>query len=106
MDRELLRVLLERAEQDDPNYSWHADVNNICIRLNATTREPVQDIEAAWQAAKDLRDSITDLGYGLYGTCQLGVISEHSTDGEPGQPGGWPITSWRGTVELLCGTNR
>ncbi len=99
-------MLLERAEQDDPNYAWRADVNNICIRLTATTREPLQDIEAAWQAAKDLRNSVIDLGYGLCGTCHLGVVSEYSTEGEPGEPGGWPITSWRGTVELTFGTNR
>src|SRR5262249_10324217 len=98
---------LQALAGSDQFFPGHAALEHRPGSLVGTDqRERYQDIEAAWQAAKDLRDSITGLGYGLYGDCQLGVISEHSLEGEPGEPGGWPITSWRGTVELLFGTNR
>jgi hypothetical protein len=106
MDTDLLTVLLELADQDNPDYAWTADVNNIATRLKATTPETMQTEDEAWQAARELRDSIADLGYVIYGRNQLGVVSENSYEGEAGQPGGWPITGWRGTVELCFGTQR
>lgn len=80
MDKDLLRLLEERAEQDEPILAWTADVNNIAIRLKATTPETLQTEDEAWRAAKDLRDSIAGLGYEIYGTNQIGVVSDLITE--------------------------
>jgi hypothetical protein len=106
MDRDLLSLLEQRADQDNPDYAWQAEVNNIAIRLKAATPETLQTEDEAWQAAKELRDSIAGLGYVLYGANRIGVVSEADYKGEPGKPGGWPIIGWRGTVDLLFGTQR
>jgi hypothetical protein len=95
---ELLRVLREHATTDDPFSDWVLDVNSITTRVRAATSELLGDPEEAWQAAKNLRDTITGLGNELYGNCTIGVISV------PGEGPELPITGWRGSVELSIAT--
>jgi hypothetical protein len=91
---ELLRVLRQHATTDDPFSDWTLDVNSIMTRVKAATSELLRDPDEAWQAAKKLRDTITGLGYELYGNCTIGVISV------PGEGPEMPVTGWRGSVEL------
>lgn len=103
MDRDLLALLTDRAEQDEPMLAWKADVNSTCIRLKAATPATLQTEDEAWQAAKDLRDAVAGLGYVLYGEYSIGVVSEYRSEGEPPD---WPVIGWRGTVDLLFGAQR
>jgi hypothetical protein len=79
MDLELLAVLLGTDQE-----LWHVETDNLTVRLRASTSQSFTDPDTAWVAAKQLRDAITGLGHEIYGTCQVGVVSDYEMRGSTG----------------------
>jgi hypothetical protein len=104
MDDALLKVLQERTSTGEPFDEWHLEADSLTTRLKATTGVLLTDPDEAWEAAKNLRDSIVELGHELYGSCRVGVISDYRLGETTDHHADMPITGWRGTVELWFAT--
>lgn len=101
---DVLRVLLQHATTNDASSEWEIELNSLTTRVIAATATVLADPDEAWEAAKNLRDAIVELGHELYGTCRIGVISEYDPAGVTSGGVSMPITGWRGSVELCFAT--
>lgn len=104
MDEALLSVLLQHATTDEASSEWHIEADSLTTRLRAATGKVLADPDEAWEAAKNLRDAIVELGHELYGTCRIGVVSEYRDVEVIGDSISMPISGWRGSVELWFAT--
>jgi hypothetical protein len=104
MDEALFNLLQEHAATDEAISEWNMEADSLTTRLRAATGELLKEPDEAWQAAKDLRDSITELGHELYGTCRIGVVSAYESVNWNSHNAGMPISGWRGFVELWFAT--
>lgn len=106
---ELLELLREQAADEGDfartlaeDYSWKVDTNSARVHVQAVTQKLSADPEEAWRSATQLRDAILAIGYKVYSTCQVGVVSEIGPE-DPDGPDSWqlPICGWRGFVSLV-----
>jgi hypothetical protein len=90
--QELTRLLSELTVDDDSGHTdmWTITQTPINVVISAATRELYADEVAAWEGARNLWQTILDLGHELTGEGgdQVGVIRD------PGQ-------GWRGKVFMV-----